>query len=131
MFSRVMRLTELVKQIHDSVRGRVRCRVKGLYRSVSLKYRLEMLLSEVPEVSQVTASILTGNVLIVFDPDCNPRMITSHVEQVAVTYQQEIEVSQGENGSGFVPQRLPAGVTDLAVARTKKDQQGVLAAKAQ
>jgi P-type Ca2+ transporter type 2C len=99
----------------------VRYKVKGLYRSVSLKYRLEMLLSEVPEVSQVAAGILTGNVLIVFDPDCNPRKIASHIEQIAVTYQQEIEVSQAENGSDLYPQGVPARVTELRVTRAKKD----------
>ena len=79
----------MVKQIHNSVRGRVRYKVKGLYLSMSLKIRLEMLLSEDPEVSQVRASILTGNVLIILDPDCNPRKIAFHVEQVALIYLKE------------------------------------------
>ncbi len=109
----------------------MRYRVQGLYRSVSLKYRLEMLLLEVPEVGQVSASILTGNVLIIFDPECNPRKIASHVEQIAVTYQQEIEISQAENGSGLVPQGLPARVTELRVTRGKKVQPYVFAGREQ
>jgi Ca2+-transporting ATPase len=113
------------------VRGRGRYKVKGLYRSESLKYRLEMLLLEVPEVGQVSASILTGNVLIIFDPECNPRKIASHVEQIAVTYQQEIESSQAENGSGLVPQSLPSRVTDLTVTRAKKVQPYVFARREQ
>ena len=120
-----------MKQIHNSGPGRARYKVKGLYRSESLKYRLEMLILEVPEVGQVSASILTGNVLIIFDPDCNPRKIASHLEQIAVTYQQEIEVCQAENGSGLVPQSLPARVTDLRVTRAKEDQQYIFAGREQ
>jgi Ca2+-transporting ATPase len=126
-----MRLIELVKQIHNAVRGRVRYKVIGLYRSVELKYRLEMLLSEDPEVGQVRASILTGNVLIIFDPDCNPRKIASHVEQIAVTYQQEIEVARAENGSGLPQAGLPTRATDLRVGRAKKDWPAVFATRAQ
>ena len=107
----------------------MRYKVKGLYRSVSLKYRLEMLLLEDPEVGQVSASVLTGNVLIIFDPDCNPRKIASHVEQIAVTYQQEIEVSQAENGSDFFLQGVPARVTELRVTRAKKDEPYVFASR--
>jgi P-type Ca2+ transporter type 2C len=119
----------LIKQIHNSIRGRVRYQVQGLYRSVALKYRLEMLLSEDPEVAQVSASILTGNVLIFFNPDCNPRRIASQVEQIALTYVQEIEDSAAENGSGQAG--LPARVTDLKVARAKKDRAAVLTTVAQ
>ena len=125
------RLIELVRPIHNSVPGRVRYKVIGLYRSVALKYRLEMLLLEDPQVGQVSASILTGNVLIIFDPHCNPRKIASHVEQIAVTYQQEIEVSQAENGSGLFPQRVPAPVTELRVTRRNKDEPYVFATREQ
>ncbi len=107
----------------------MRYKVKGLYRSVSLKYRLEMLLLEDPEVGQVSASVLTGNVLIIFDPDCNPRKIASYVEQIAVTYQQEIDVSQAENGSDLFPQGVPARVTELRVTRAKKDEPYVFASR--
>ncbi len=131
MSSRLTRLIELVKQIHNTVRGRVRYKVIGLYRSVVLKYRLETLLSEDPQVGQVSASILTGNVLIIFDPDCNPRKIASHVEQIAVTYQQEIEVAQVENGSGLLPQSVPARVTELRVTSGKKDEPYVFATREQ
>jgi len=88
-----------------------------------------MLLLEDPEVGQVSASVLTGNVLIIFDPDCNPRKIASHVEQIAVTYQQEIEVSQAENGSDFFLQGVPARVTELRVTRAKKDEPYVFASR--
>jgi P-type Ca2+ transporter type 2C len=90
-----------------------------------------MLLSEDPEVAQVSASILTGNVLIFFNPDCNPRKIASQVEQVALTYLKEIEDSGAANGSGLAQAGLLARVTDLTAVRAKEVQPTVFVSKAQ
>ena len=79
----------MVKQIHNSVRGRVRYKVIGLYRSTALKYRLEMLLSVQSEISHVSANILTGNVLILYNPDCNVRKIRTDLKQIAIAFVRE------------------------------------------
>jgi len=83
------RLRQLIKIVHNSIPGRVRYKVKGLYRSESLKCRLEMMLSVVLEIRYVSASVLTGNVLILFDPECNIRKIASSVEQIASDYMKD------------------------------------------
>ncbi len=76
----------MIREIHNAVKGRVRLKVRGLYRSGQLKRDLEMLPTKDAEVSHVSASILTGNALILFNPDCNPRRILLLVEQAALEH---------------------------------------------
>jgi P-type Ca2+ transporter type 2C len=104
----------LVKVINDSVRGRVRYKIEGLYRSAAFKYRLEILLSTSPEINHVSASILTGNVLIIFDPECNVRKISSDVEQVTIACVRELR-----NGSEAIQQEVPRSAAELKLARSK------------
>lgn len=94
----------MVREIHNGIKGRVRYKVTGLYRSPLLKERLEILSLQNAEVSYVFASIMTGNVLVRFNPDCNPRMIASLVEQIAVDYLRELEVA---NGAPLKPKAEP------------------------
>ena len=61
----------MVHTIHTSVKGRARFKVKGLYRSDPLKECLELQLSGREGISRVSVSILTGNVLIIFNSDNN------------------------------------------------------------
>lgn len=89
----------MVREIHNGIKGRVRYKVTGLYRSPRLKERLEILSFQNAEVSYVFASVLTGNVLIRFNPDCNPRMIASLVETVVIDHLREVE-----NEANGVPQ---------------------------
>ena len=104
----------MVEVIHDAVRGRVRYKIKGLYRSMALKYRLEMLLSTTSEISHVSANILTGNILIIFDPECNVRKISSDVEQIAIACIRELR-----NGSEALQQEVPRSAAELKFARSK------------
>ena len=58
----------LVEPLHSGVPGRVRLRVAGLHRSPDLQAALECGLATLPGVTSVTASPLTGNLLVQFDP---------------------------------------------------------------
>ena len=49
-----------------------------------------MLLSTSPEINHVSANILTGNVLIIFDPECNVRKISSDVEKIVIACAREL-----------------------------------------
>ena len=49
--------------------GRVRLSVGGLLRKASREAAIETALGRLPNVRQVRASSLTGNVLLVFDPE--------------------------------------------------------------
>lgn len=81
----------MIKEIHNAVRGRIRYKVEGLYRSAPLKRRLEARLSEIDDINSVSANILTGSLLVLFSPECNPRKIYSIVAQVAVDHMREVE----------------------------------------
>lgn len=76
----------MVREIHNAVPGRRRYKVNGLYRCAWLKYHLEIRIARHHNVTGVKASILTGNVLILFDSQCNPRTIATFVEQAALDF---------------------------------------------
>lgn len=58
----------LVQALHTAVRGRARFRVQGLKGSDLLRQYLEFQLSQAVGIYQVSASVVTGNVLVLFDP---------------------------------------------------------------
>ncbi len=58
-----------VRAVHTAVPGRARYQVQRLYRSESLKQRIETELGGQEGIRSVSANILTGNVLIFFERD--------------------------------------------------------------
>jgi Ca2+-transporting ATPase len=73
----------VVQTVHTAVKGRARFKVLGLYRSEALKRRLEYSLSNFDGISQVSASALTGNVLVVFNSGATPLQIASLIVAIA------------------------------------------------
>ncbi|OLE26736.1 MAG: hypothetical protein AUI36_31910 [Cyanobacteria bacterium 13_1_40CM_2_61_4] len=65
----------LVQVIHAAVPGRARYKVAGLYRAASLGTWLEGRLAQIDGISYVSASSLTGNVLVCFEVDMDPAVI--------------------------------------------------------
>ncbi len=57
----------MVETVHAAVRGRVRYKVGGLYRSESLKKRIEQGLVQYAWILNVSVNTLTGSVLILYD----------------------------------------------------------------
>ncbi len=57
----------MLKVVHDKVAGRIRLHVQGLRHSRALKDYLEAGLGHRPEVTHVSASTLTGNLLLSFN----------------------------------------------------------------
>ena len=72
----------MIYPVHTRVSGRARFRVDGLYRSEPLKRSLETRLSRYPFIKKVSASIITGNILIVFDPQKDHDAITLLIRSV-------------------------------------------------
>jgi P-type Ca2+ transporter type 2C len=58
----------VIQPIHTAVPGRARYKIKGLYHSESLKRHLEARLVAIDSIHAVSASELTGNILVRFDP---------------------------------------------------------------
>jgi Ca2+-transporting ATPase len=70
----------LVLPIHTAVKGRARLRVAPLHRSPDLKKALESQLSGKNGIRSVSANILSGNILVLFDPDRDLSHIVAMVE---------------------------------------------------
>jgi len=76
----------VVETLHAVITGRVRFRVKELYRCDSLKDHLERMLGAESAVISVSASTLTSTVLIRFDSGAAPDRIRSFVEKALSAY---------------------------------------------
>jgi hypothetical protein len=72
----------LVEAVHDSVKGRARYRVEGLYRSDELKEYLEEGLPKKAGISFASASILTGNVLVLYAPEFEPSHVAAQISEL-------------------------------------------------
>jgi Ca2+-transporting ATPase len=82
----------VIKNIHN-IKGRVRYKVRELYRSNSLKTYLEETLAERSEISSVSANILTSNVLIIFRERKSYSEIDSLLEQIVSDYKKNNQKS--------------------------------------
>ena len=97
----------MIDPIHTSLKGRSRYRVKGLYRSYSLKTQLESQLRSEEGITRVTASILTGNLLIIYNSNRSPFDIAGLIQRIISEVAREdiaSSVPKGEeNGRGKQP----------------------------
>jgi Ca2+-transporting ATPase len=98
----------MVQTIHSAVKGRARYKVKGLYRSEPLKNHLESKLSERDEINHFSVSILTGNLLIVFNSGNSHSDITSLISNIVLEHEKnQEEKSPLHSPSGNPPSLLP------------------------
>jgi Ca2+-transporting ATPase len=74
----------VVQTIHASVKGRARYKVKGLYRSESLKKHLEYKLSEKEGINRFHASTITGNILVFFNSHYDVHSIASVIKEIVL-----------------------------------------------
>jgi Ca2+-transporting ATPase len=76
----------MVEAIHTAVAGRARYRVEGLHRSEVLKRLLEFRLSQNRDITHISASVLTGKVLVCFNSDNTPQTIANLIEEIVTEY---------------------------------------------
>ncbi|HIK08028.1 MAG TPA: phosphatase PAP2 family protein [Trichormus sp. M33_DOE_039] len=76
----------LIQAIHTSVKGRARFKVKGLYLAELLAKYIESKLLQTENIIQVRANHLTGNVLVIFHPDCSYSAIASLLQDIVLDY---------------------------------------------
>lgn len=76
----------MVEEVHTLVKGRARYKIKGLYHSEPFKRYLELRLSHLEEIIQVSASTLTGNILVIFNPHRSPSEIATLIKEIAWEY---------------------------------------------
>ena len=74
----------MIYPVHTSVSGRARFKVDGLSRSELLKRFLETRLSQYAFIKKVSACIVTGNILIIFDPQKDHSAIALLIRNILV-----------------------------------------------
>jgi Ca2+-transporting ATPase len=90
----------LVRSIHAAVKGRVRFRIDGLYRSNPLKKYLEDRLAEEEEITGFSANFLSGHALVFFDPELSVSTISLLIQEAVRAFHQE-----NGNHKGFVQKK--------------------------
>jgi Ca2+-transporting ATPase len=85
----------MITAIHTAIKGRARYKVTGLYGSIPLKRLLEVRLVERTEIQEVSASTLTGNVLIHYRPDLGPEAVASLLAEVMTDYEDTVRYRNG------------------------------------
>ncbi|MEO1134826.1 MAG: cation-transporting P-type ATPase, partial [Cyanobacteria bacterium J06639_1] len=84
---RNMASNPLVLAIHTSVQGRVRLKIRGLQRSPRLQHAIEWELQRENGIVRTRASLLTGNVLVTFNPKrLDIHTITRRLEEIALAH---------------------------------------------
>ncbi|MBN9134040.1 MAG: cation-transporting P-type ATPase [Nitrosospira multiformis] len=81
---------EPVRVIHAAVEGRARLEVQGLYRCQPVRRKLESALRKHAAIREASANVLTGRVLIIFDPARDLEEIKTWVKQLLPDAGQEI-----------------------------------------
>ncbi len=76
----------MVQAVHTVIKGRVRVRVHGLYRSESFKRFLESHLAQIDGISHASGNTLTSNILVIFNSGHTSSKITSLIERIASDY---------------------------------------------
>ncbi len=79
----------MVQLIHASVKGRARFKIKGLYRSESLKKHLESNFSSIQGINYFSVNSLTGNALVCFNSDKTTQAIASAIENILAEYKNQ------------------------------------------
>ena len=84
----------MVQAIHTSVKGRARYKIKGLYRSESLKKHIECRLLGKEGISHFSVNAITGNILIFFNSNNNTHTIASVIEGIVIEHKETVGSQQ-------------------------------------
>ncbi|MCX8030262.1 MAG: cation-transporting P-type ATPase [Thermodesulfovibrionales bacterium] len=77
----------MTQLIHNSVKGRARFKVKGLYRSESLREFLEKRIIQIEGIKSFQVNTLTGNLLIFYDLHLDAQAIGRAIQNCLKEYQ--------------------------------------------
>ena len=87
-----------MRALHTAGRGRVRCRVPGLYSSEALTRRLGCCLGACDGIQEVAASTHTGNVLVRFRLDRSVEAVAARRGNVLAAYAHALRARHGGLG---------------------------------
>lgn len=86
----------IIQALHTAVAGRARFKVEGLYRSTDLQRLLQFRLAQVKEITQVSASALTGNVLVCFNSGNTSESIAALLEGIVSECRSQLSAGKGQ-----------------------------------
>ncbi len=114
-----------IEPLHTALKGRSRFRVRGLYRSESLKKFIETKLSGRSDVSNATLSVLTSNILVYYNSGNTPATIKALLEEIVSEY-------RGFNGGSKNPYKDPPpqpGRKEANAAFSPRSQEKLISTK--
>jgi Ca2+-transporting ATPase len=76
-----------ISPIHHRVKGRTRYKIRGLRGCAKLKERLEIGLVSQSDIYRVSASTLTGNLLILYNPARSQTDLSALIDQILLMTQ--------------------------------------------
>ncbi|SFH39862.1 Ca2+-transporting ATPase [Nitrosospira sp. Nsp14] len=76
------KLIDRVRVVHAQVNGRARLQIDGLYHCEPIRRRVESALAREAGIRQVSANVLTGRVLVLYDPARTVDEIKGRVEEL-------------------------------------------------
>ncbi len=82
-----------VRALHTAVEGRARYKINGLQGSQAFKKYLELKLSEVQGITQVSANPSTGNVLVLYQPGHSVLALAAQIERLVIEYAKQTQHS--------------------------------------
>jgi len=95
----------LIQAIHTSIKGRARYKVKGLHYSQALKTYLELRLSKEENIIQASANHLTGNVLVLFQPNFSSNAIAWLLHNIVLDYRGFQKQLPSSSAPEFIPSK--------------------------
>ncbi len=98
----------MIQALHTAVAGRARFKVEGLYRSQDFQRLLEFRLARVKEITQVSASALTGNVLVCYNSGNTSDSIAALLEGIASECRSQLAAGNGAKACS-PPAESPTG----------------------
>ncbi|AFY41555.1 phosphatase PAP2 family protein [Nostoc sp. PCC 7107] len=118
-FGNLLRENFLIREIHTSIKGRARYKVRGLHDSPALKKYLELRLSKEDSIFQASANHLTGNVLVLFQPDFSANAIAWLLQNIVLDYQRGHKQLPSSTAPEFIPSK---SITPVVLSNTTINQ---------
>jgi len=110
----------LITLVHYGAPGRIRVKVRGLYRSDIMKLALEELPGKSPLLDSVSANPLTGSALVRFSPDQPIARIIDELELCARTHWKPIAIISAAKTKVRAPETSDANVAKRDVWKDSK-----------
>jgi len=112
-----------LQALHTTVHGRARFKVAGLYRCSPLKSYIEVHLAGEQEITRVSISIVTGNILVLFNSGRQAAEMASCVELIVARFHEEHVT--GVRKGAILEQVVAVSVSPLPTQKALQPRSGL------